>query len=72
MARNSIPMEEIKRRVRRSITKKPQTAAELVEKINTKFDANHSPRGIGRTLGVMVKEGEIAKHETRVPGYSKV
>lgn len=66
----SVPMDEIQKRVLRVATKKPLTAGELCEKL-AKKGHNHTPRGIGRTLGVMAKKKVLIKSNERVPRYSK-
>lgn len=70
--KNSVPFEEIQRRALRAATKKPQTGAELAEKMTRQAGGKHkfTARGIGRAIAKLVPK-QLVKSDERVPRYSK-
>lgn len=57
--------ETQKKHIRKALRVKPQTAAELADRIGR----GHSARGLGRTLGIMVDDGEAVLIPARPNTY---
>jgi hypothetical protein len=57
--------ETQKKYIRKALRVKPQTAAEIADRIGR----GHSARGLGRTLGIMVNDGEAVLKPGRVNAY---
>lgn len=65
-------IEEIARAATQSVGKKPITGSELAVKVNRRLGTEYDGRGIGRGLGLAVKEGKVVKTGPRIqPVYSK-
>lgn len=57
--------DKLKNQVRRRVVKTPRTATEVGQPLGK------SGRGVGKVLAELVKDGDVVKHDSRPPKYSK-